>query len=214
MARYRLLNLIIPRFLPPFLYGLYGSCKIEVRGEEYLKEVSGPVIYAGWHSGLPLILYFGRNLKMATMVSQSEDGELVAPLFERFGLEVVRGSTGKGGTSAIKQLYKLLKKGHNVGFAVDGSRGPARKVQGGTLFLAAHTGNPIIPINVVYSHSLKLNSWDKMELPLPFSKVLVLYGAPVYVPKDVSEQEFESIRSTLEKALFRLYEEGIREVRE
>ncbi len=211
--RCRLFNLIIPRFLPSFLYALYGSCKIETRGEEYLKEISGPVIYAGWHGMLPFILYFGRKVKMATMVSQSEDGGLVAPVFERFGLEVVRGSSGKGGASAIKQLYKLLKKGHNVGFAVDGSRGPARKVQGGILFLARYSDSPIIPINAVYSHSLKFNSWDKMELPLPFSKVLLFYGPPIYVPKDVSEQEFEAIRLNLEKTLYQLYREGSEIVR-
>lgn len=212
--RYHLLNVIIPCFLPPFLYALYGSCKIEARGEEYLEEVSGPVIYGGWHSMLPFSLYFYRNTKIATMASQSEDGGLIAPIFERLGFAVVRGSTGRGSVRALKQIYRLLKQGYNIGLPVDGSRGPARKVQGGTLFLAAHTGSPIIPMNTVYSHSLKFNSWDRMELPLPFSKVLILYGAPIYVPKDVSEQEFEKLRQKLENTLFRLYKEGTRALRE
>ncbi len=213
MARYRLLNVIIPRLLPSFLYALYGSCKIEARGEEYLKEVSGPVIYAGWHGVLPFILYFGRKVKMATMVSQSEDGSLIVPVFERFGFEVVRGSSGKGGAIALRQIYRFLKKGYNVGFAVDGSRGPARRVQGGTLFLAAHTGSPIIPINVVYSHSIKFNSWDKMEIPIPFSRVLILYGPPIYVKRGIGEEEFEAIRLKLERILFELYREGMMEIK-
>jgi len=165
-------------------------------------------------SMLPFILYFGRKVKVATMVSQSEDGGLIASIFEKLGFAVVRGSTGRGSVRALKQIYRLLKQGYNIGLPVDGSRGPARKVQGGTLFLAAHTGSPIIPMNTVYSHSLKFNSWDRMELPLPFSKVLVLYGAPIYVPKDVSEQEFEKLRQRLENILFRLYEEGTKVLRE
>ena len=211
--RYHLLNLVIPRVLPPILCALYRSCKIEVRGKEHLKAVLGPAIYAGWHGILPFILYFGSKVKMATMVSQSEDGSLIVPVFERFGFEVVRGSSGKGGAIALRQIYRFLKKGYNVGLAVDGSRGPARRVQGGTLFLAAHTGSPIIPINVVYRHSIKFNSWDKMEIPIPFSRVFILYGPPIYVKRGIGEEEFEAIRLKLERILFELYREGMREIK-
>jgi len=101
---------------------------METRGEEYLKDISGPVIYAGWHSILPFILYFGRKVKMATMASLSDDGGLIAPTLNKLGFEVVRGSTGRGGVKALRGIFRLLKQGYNIGLPIDGSRGPARKV--------------------------------------------------------------------------------------
>ncbi|MDL1969944.1 MAG: lysophospholipid acyltransferase family protein [Candidatus Desulfofervidaceae bacterium] len=187
---------------PSLLRLLFSSCHIQVRHEAPLPK--SQMIYAGWHSILPAFLYLGQDQKIATMVSRSRDGELITPVFKKLGFEVVRGSRHRGGIAALKNLLKILKQGYNVGLAVDGSRGPARKVQGGILYLAMRSGYPVVAVGIAYKNSLKLSTWDRMEVPLPFTKMGVVYGEPLYLPKKLTDEEFEKARLHLEKYLFYL----------
>lgn len=187
---------------PLFIDFLYKTCRIK---EKFLSSLPySPVIYAGWHGILPGIFLLGRKRKIATIVSKSEDGELIVPAFKRFGFTVFRGSSHRGGIVALKQLANILKQGYDVGLAVDGSQGPLHKVQGGVLFLARHSGCPIVPLNVVYKYSITLPSWDKMEIPIPFSSGVVVYGKPLYVSKSANKAEINKLALELEKYLFYL----------
>jgi len=189
-----------------FLYFLHKTCRVIIKYEAPLPN--SPVIYAGWHGVLPILFFIFKDKQIVTMVSQSEDGELIAPAFERAGFKVIRGSSHRGGVLALKKMVKIVKQGYSAGLAIDGSRGPLRKVQGGALFLAMHSNYPLIPLNVFYKHSIKLPTWDKMEIPLPFTKIAIVYGRPFYVKKGINETEFETIRLELEKYLFHLKDVG------
>jgi hypothetical protein len=147
------------------------------------------------------------------MVSQSEDGASIAPVFKRFGFRMVRGSRYKGGVSALKQLTKMIKMDCDIALAIDGSRGPVHKVQKGVLLLAMHSGCPIVPVNCVYKHSLKLPSWDKMEIPLPFSRGILIYGKPFYVIRHINKAQINKLTLELENYLFYLAELGKRLLR-
>ncbi len=161
-------------------------------------------IYVGWHSILPAFLYLGRTHHIATMVSRSRDGDLITPIFQKLRFQVVRGSRHKGSVSALKGMLKMIAKGYNVGLAIDGSRGPARKAQGGALFLAMYTGLPIVGVGVAYSHYLTLPTWDRMEIPLPFCQMGVVFSRPFYLPKKMDEEIFAKYRLLIEKHLFKI----------
>ncbi len=162
-------------------------------------------IYVGWHSILPAFLYLGQKKNMATMVSKSKDGDLITPFFKRLGFEVVRGSRYKGSTSALKGMLRVIKKGLNVGLAIDGSRGPARKPQGGAVFLAMYTGLPLIGVSVAYSHYITLPTWDKMEIPLPFSKMGIVFGTPIFFPSKMGKKNFQKKLLFVEEYMFKIH---------
>jgi len=187
---------------PYLLRSWFATCRIKIKHEALLPEKQA--IYVGWHSILPAFLYLGQTRHMATMVSRSRDGDLITPIFQKLGFQVVRGSRHKGGVSGLKGMLKMIAKGYNVGLAIDGSRGPARKVQGGALFLAMYTGLPIVGVGIAYSHCLTLPTWDRMEIPLPFCQIGVVFSRPFYLPKKMDEETFEKYRLLIERHLFKI----------
>lgn len=144
------------------------------------------MIYAIWHNQQLFLLYPYRGRKIAPLISQSSDGEYIARVLPHFGMKAVRGSTSKGGARALIKLLHAAKEGFCPMLTPDGPRGPIYTVQSGILFLAQKTGLPIIPVGSALSHKIKVGSWDKMRVPLPFGKTALTYGKAVWVktPED------------------------------
>ncbi len=186
----------------------FGTCRLTVHGQEYMDTIkaSGAAgIGSFWHYGVLFILYFFRHESAVAMVSASRDGEYISRIVERLGNETVRGSRKKQGMQAIIKLIRAVREGKNAILVADGSQGPARVVQAGSLMLAAKTGAPILPLAWSCTHYKRFNSWDGTVLPLPFSKVDFFYGKPLWVPPDLSDEQLEEYRLTLERRLNDLY---------
>ncbi len=147
------------------------------------KEGKG-LIYAIWHNQQLFLLYPYRGQKIAPLISKSSDGEYIARCLPKFGMLAVRGSTSRGGARALIHLLQAAREGYRPMLTPDGPRGPIYKVQSGILFLAKKTGFPIIPVGTALSHKIKVGSWDKMRVPLPFGKTALTYGKAVYVKDD------------------------------
>lgn len=158
-----------------------------------------PCVCAFWHGDLLASFYINRNLNAAVMISMSKDGEIPARIADRFGYIAVRGSSSRGGGKALTELVKYAKEGYITAFAVDGPKGPRHKIKPGILFLAQNLQIPIIPISAIADKNIIVGkSWDKFKIPLPFSKIAIVYGMPVSVlPQDNIEEK----TSELEKAL-------------
>jgi len=105
------------------------------------------------------------------MISQSKDGQWAATLAQSLGYQVVRGSTSRGAES-LRHLLRALRKGASVGMALDGPRGPAEVEQNGALWLEQNTGVSRVYLQVS-SKGFRVNSWDRMRIPWPFSCVTV-----------------------------------------
>jgi lysophospholipid acyltransferase (LPLAT)-like uncharacterized protein len=119
---------------------------------------------------------------------------------------VVRGSSSKGGAGGLKGLIDAVDKGgFNASLAVDGPRGPIFRVKPGILKLAQATGVPLVPgaASANFRHVFK-KAWNRSYLPLPFARGVIVYGEPIYVPKDLSDEAFETYRLKLETELLRL----------
>ena len=138
------------------------------------------------------------------MISENFDGEWIARIIERFGFLTSRGSTTRGGRRALLQLKRNMDKGRPSGFAVDGPRGPARQVQPGAVWLAKLTGNPVVPFHMEASSYWSLKSWDRTQIPRPFSTVALSVGPPIDVAGDSDDNAIEAKRVELENALLGL----------
>ncbi|MCK4402134.1 lysophospholipid acyltransferase family protein [bacterium] len=172
------------------------SMVFETKGEEnYLKfkRAGKNIILAAWHSRLFLTVYYyryklgGKNI--CVLVSSSRDGEFIARIVRKFGYSAVRGSSRHYRKNAHEEALKKLSEGFDMGITPDGPRGPAEKVQQGVIHIAAESGCPIVPMTFNSSRNTRLNSWDRFVFPHPFSRAVVTFGSPVYVPANASKEE-------------------------
>lgn len=167
------------------------------------------IIWSFWHNRLFLMSYVHRRFYShrppgAGMTSQSKDGEWAAQLILKFGITPVRGSNSRGGTAALRELARFLRRGLDVGVTPDGSRGPRYELKPGLVLLAQLSRRPILPVGVEYSRFVRLRSWDGFMIPLPFSRVDVTLGELLLVPVTHSEAEFEEQRLRCESAMMAL----------
>ena len=187
----------------PAIAALGASLRWRVEGLEHLHfdGTGRRPIMAFWHGRVLTATYFFRGRGIVVMISENFDGEWIARIIERFGFRTSRGSTSRGGRRALLQLKRDMEEGHPSGFAVDGPRGPARRAQPGAVWLAKLTGNPVVPFHIEASRYWTMNSWDRTQIPRPFSTVAVAVGAPIDVAEDADEPALEAKRTELEQAL-------------
>jgi lysophospholipid acyltransferase (LPLAT)-like uncharacterized protein len=107
------------------------------------------------------------------------------------------------------QLVRDMKAGRAAGFTLDGPRGPARVAQAGAVWLASATGNPVLPFHLEASSHWSLRSWDRTQIPKPFSTIALVVGEPLEIPSDASGETLEQARQDLEGRLSRLEERAI-----
>ena len=185
------------------------TLRVRVELPEHLrKRTAEPYIFVFWHNRLLLIPVMwqrvlqikGRPHAMA-MTSLSNDGELVALFLERFRIGAVRGSATRRGASALRELAKWLKRGHDIGITPDGSRGPCYELKPGLVLLAQLSGCAILPLSFEYSSAWRLKSWDRFFIPKPFSTIRFIAGQPHLVKRTSSAAEFESERLRCERML-------------
>jgi lysophospholipid acyltransferase (LPLAT)-like uncharacterized protein len=160
---------------------------------------------ATWHCNLLLGTVFFRDRGIAMCVSRSRDGDLIAAILRRIGYaEPPRGSSSRGGSTALRQLVRMLQSGVAVGLLTDGPRGPARRSKPGVVGLARLTGVPITPFVLSARPRLRLRSWDRTLLPMPFARVVCRFGDPIAVPRDADPDREERLCRELDGELGRL----------
>jgi len=181
------------------LLGLYlglalRSTRWTLEGEEHLAPflAGGPLIVACWHQRLALMpaLWLrarrrpeARGRQIFLLVSRHRDGRLIGTILRRFGLGVVLGSTTHGGAAGLKGSLDRLRQGAIIGIAPDGPQGPPRTPAPGVAALAALSGAPVLPCAAQITRRWTLRSWDRMVLPLPFSRGTLVCGPPILVPR-------------------------------
>ena len=189
------------------LIGALGAtARFRVEGWEHWEAAwrGGPPILAFWHEQIFLTTYYFRGRRIVVMTSQSFDGEYIARFIQRFGYGAARGSSTRGGVGALVEMARLVRRGFAAGFTVDGPRGPRRVAKTGALLLAKKTGRPVLPFAVTAARSWRLGSWDRLQIPAPFTRASVRLGAPIGVSADADAGELEARRAELQRALDRL----------
>ncbi len=158
-------------------------------------------IMAFWHGRILPATYYFRRRGIVVITSENFDGEWIAGIIERFGYGTARGSTSRGGRKALLQLTRTLADGKPAGFTLDGPRGPARVAQPGAIWLAKATGHPVLPFHLEADRFWAMRSWDRTQIPKPFSTVSIAMGEPFDVPSDADEAALEAARLDLEARL-------------
>jgi lysophospholipid acyltransferase (LPLAT)-like uncharacterized protein len=169
----------------------------------------GHVIFCVWHNRLAASLASYDEFAqarwpakgLAAMISASRDGSLVANVAERFGVQPVRGSTSRRGAQALLEATTWLERNYNVVMTPDGPRPPVYQIQKGIIDLAKLSGRPIIPITNFTRWKIRLRSWDRFQIPLPFARLDCYYGDPIWVPRDATEDQREQLRAKLETSM-------------
>ncbi|NBY19045.1 DUF374 domain-containing protein [bacterium] len=196
----RVKTFILSLLVASFYWLLSRTWRMKEMGLPLGPSARNPKIYAHWHGDELLLVAVSIKKHMAIMASRSKDGELMKRFLNLLGYKVVRGSSSRGGAGGLKGLIDLMRTGkYHSSLAVDGPRGPIYQVKPGILKLAQETGLPIIPAAAWASKKIVFKkSWNQCYLPLPFSKCVVWYGDPMLVPADITAEEFEKLRVTLE----------------
>ena len=166
-----------------------------------------PAIFALWHAH-QCMLYALEDLgNLNVMISKSNDGEMIARAVSALGMKVVRGSHNRSGASATLEMLEKLEQGESAAITIDGPRGPKHIVKDGAIGIAKISQVPIIPMTW-YSPSkllLKFNTWDGFNFPVLGVKIIAVYGEPIYVPGDASDEDMEFYRKKVEDELHNLY---------
>ena len=188
----------------PVINALGHTLRWRVEGLEHFDAIlaSGRQPVMGfWHGRiLPATFYFRRR-GIVVITSENFDGEWIARIIERFGYGTARGSTSRGGVKALLKLKRDLAEGRPAGFTLDGPRGPARVAQPGAIWLARASGNPVLPFHLEASRYWTMGSWDRTQIPKPFSTVALAVGEPLEVPEDTRDDRLEPLRVELERRL-------------
>ena len=196
---------VLPYILFVILYLIGKTLRVQIINrdvESQLEKQGKAIIYTFWHGRMLYFPYLYRfSNKSTILTSPSEDGEIVARTAKIFGFSSIRGSSFKRGGPALLKMTRSIKEGKAVTMVADGSRGPLYKVQEGIINLAYLTGAPILPVVYGVKNKIQLNTWDRFIIPLPFSKIKVMYGDPVYVDKKTEEIKSKSKLEELEKKL-------------
>jgi lysophospholipid acyltransferase (LPLAT)-like uncharacterized protein len=155
-------------------------------------------LYAFWHEAMLFPTAF--RAKVHILISHHADGELIAQTCRHLGAKVVRGSSNRGGAQALLQLFTISKSTHLL-VTPDGPRGPRRRVQLGLIFLASHTGLPVIPCGVAYRQAWRARSWDRFAVPRPGTTAYGVFGAAVVVPAKLDRKGLEKHRDLVEQRM-------------
>lgn len=204
---------LILAFAPPILAALirvlYFFNRESIVGEnrlEALMDDDNPKLVAVWHeNGLILVPKFASK-NIHALASQSRDGELGARLLKYFGVECVRGSSSRGGANAINEMVKIAPNVRALGITIDGPRGPRRKSKPGIVVLALRTGFPILPVAASATKSIRVNSWDRTCIPLPFGRYVYAIGDLIPPPESSDKAAIAAKILEVEKAMNDLQE--------
>lgn len=201
---------LIKRFFPYFINKinklLFKTIFWKIQGIENGNKIESPVVIAFFHGRMMMLPYFYNTLrpnkKIKMIVSNHFDGELVGKIVSYIGIDVLKGSSTRGGVKLLKEIMGI--KDFDIGITPDGPKGPAEKVKNGVIYISKITGFPILPVTYSVKKKKILNSWDKFIIPKPFTKGLFLCGEPLYIPKDVDDKALDNYSQLLEERLKKL----------
>ncbi len=200
----------LARVLGAYLDLALSTTRWTLDGAEHLARVAaGPCVLAFWHERLTLMPMLwrlgswqrgevGTRLRAHVLVSRHRDGRFIGALMARFRVGTVHGSSSRGGTVAMRALLGLLARGDHVLITPDGPRGPRRRAAPGVAQLAALSGAPVLPVSGQTSRRRTLGTWDRMVLPLPFGRGVIVCAAPIPVARENWRGALPAIEAALD----------------
>ncbi len=163
-----------------------------------------PAVWVFWHRCIVPATWFFRNRRIAVMTSSSFDGEYIARIIGKFGFEAVRGSSTRGGVRALLGMHTVIEDGRTAAFTIDGPKGPRYVAKSGPVLLARNTQTPVVAFHLAVRNAWVLNSWDRLMIPKPFSRVALHISRMISVAKDAPHEELARYHAQMQAALDRM----------
>jgi len=191
------------------------TLRVCVSRDEGAQQTVGqrPLVISFWHACIIPATYIFRNVGIRVMSSNSYDGEYMGRIIHKFGFVAVKGSSSRNAVRALLGLRRALQEGWAVAFSIDGPRGPRYKVKPGPVALARSSGVPLTMFHIAVERAWVLNTWDRLIIPKPFSRVLIRFGKLIPVPAEASDEDLERYQQELQHALDRICEFAEKNVR-
>lgn len=223
LSKYSLKQRIMIRLADWTIYGMINllgkTVRFEIDGwEDFDDPVWGSfdkayaerpaAISAIWHNRIFLTAYFWRRQGFTVMVSRSFDGEYIARAAQRLGYGVIRGSSTRGGSAALTEMVRLMRRQRSMALMVDGPKGPLYKAKPGVVRLAKKSGIPIVPMVIEAEKFWTVGSWDRLQIPKPFSRARILLARPIFVSATADGAELEEKLGVLQNKLDELVRAG------
>jgi len=180
---------------------IYRTMRITFVGKDIMPGFTArgeSFVAAFWHGRLFLIPFTYPGCAMNVLISIHRDGEIIANVMKRFGFSLVRGSSKKGGTAALREMLQLLKDNKPLAITPDGPKGPVEVMKPGVAQVARLSGKAVIPMTFSASSCFRATSWDRFMIPYPFSRGVLYVGEPL---RHEPGEEMEAFRLRLETAL-------------
>ncbi len=207
-VRHRVLKVWLPSFgvgVAAFLIRCIGvTLRVRVADPDGIlaSPPAGAILFAFWHNRILMMPYLYNKLlpgrKLAVMISNSRDGQFITEVAGRFGIAGTRGSSSRGGGTALRQMARMLESGESdVAITPDGPRGPVYRVQSGVVKLALQTGMPVVPVRCEYDSCWRMKSWDRFIIPKPFSRCHLVVGPARTVNSDDYEKEGAALAAAM-----------------
>ena len=165
-------------------------------------------IYSFWHDRIIAGTYYFRDRGIIVLSSSSFDSEYTARCIQRLGFGIIKGSSTRGGIQALVGMIRMVKAGYEMAFTLDGPKGPRYEAKSGPVLLAKKTGNPLMPFVIESKKFWTIKSWDRLQIPKPFTRANLIIGEPIYVPHDAKDEELEAKRLELQSSLDSLVAAG------
>jgi lysophospholipid acyltransferase (LPLAT)-like uncharacterized protein len=206
------------RFLGNYFLALFATilCKtlrINFKNVNVIEELDKQklnYVLAFWHGSMLVSWYIHRRRDLVALISKSKDGDLLSNLLKFWDYNVVRGSSTEGGDIALGILIDYAKNKKSIVITPDGPKGPRHKLKAGAVISAKKGAVPLILMGVGFKHKKYLNSWDKFEIPRPFSETNIVYSDPIYVDKELGYEETSEVIRKSEEVLNNLHNEANR----
>ena len=188
-----------------------GSVRWESAGSEHLEKIyraDARAIFTCWHGRIFPATWYWRNRGIVVMTSLNFDGEAIARTIRKLGYGAARGSSSRGGLRALAGMVQEVRNGNDVGFTIDGPRGPRYIAKQGPAILARKTGAAIFCFHVALKRKIQFNSWDHFQVPYPFTRAMVFEAAPIWIASDADEDQVRDCRDEMQRVLDGLKKDG------
>lgn len=166
--------------------------KVTLQGQSNLESAKGKnggYFMSLWHGKMLVGVGHHSGTKYQILVSPSADGDISENLLESFGYGVIRGSSSRGGARALREMLGALGRGDALVITPDGPRGPVHSMNPGLAWMARATGHGVVPCGFAAESCWRANSWDRLTIPKPGTRVAIHYEAPVFVSRKATEEE-------------------------
>jgi hypothetical protein len=193
---------------------LLKSVRIKIHNHEAVEELIADkknFVVAFWHGSMMLGWYLHRNINFAALVSKSKDGDILAHVLGKWKFKVVRGSSHIGGKEALDMMLDLTQQNFSLTITPDGPTGPVNKMKAGAVVTAKKSKIPLLLLGIGIKSKFVLKSWDRFEVPKPFTKITAIYSKPMFIDDNLSYDDTSLMIEQCEELLNKLQKEALQQ---